>query len=343
MTSFLKDDRSTAVANWLFFTAFLVVVMVVVGGATRLTDSGLSITEWKPVAGALPPMSQAQWAEEFRLYQQIPQFSEMNPDMTLAAFKSIYWWEWWHRQLGRIVGLVYGAGFIFFLVRRMIPTRLIWLCAALLLLGGTQGFLGWWMVSSGLTERISVAPERLMIHLGLALLIFCGLVWAGLEAANGKGRVNVAGPYASGGLGLTLLIYIQSLLGGLVAANDAGRIYTDWPLMAGRVFPETYWTGGLWQTLAHNPASVQFHHRMIGYLIFILLFAFVAAAWNSRHMQPTVRAGATVLAGLGILQVALGIGTLMMVSPLYMSLIHQLVATLLLGTAVWFSWRARRE
>jgi len=342
MTSFLKDDRSSSVALWLFLTAFMVMAMVVVGGATRLTESGLSITEWNPISGALPPLSQADWSRAFDGYKKIPQFTELNPHMTLVEFRSIYWWEWSHRQLGRLVGVVYAVPLIYFLVRRMIPRRLIWRCVAMLFLGGLQGLVGWWMVYSGLSGRVSVAPERLMVHLSLALILFSLLIWNGLEAQNGKGRVDVAGSFAWGGLGLTALIFIQAMLGALVAANDAGKIFTDWPLMAGQITPPHYWAGGLWQTLVHNPGSVQLHHRLMGYLIFILMAAFMATAAGARHIQPTVRTGAFVLGGLAMIQVALGITTLVMIAPLGISITHQIVATLLLGTAVWFSWRARR-
>ncbi len=342
MTSFLKDDRSKAVAWWLFATALLVLAMVVVGGATRLTDSGLSITEWKPVTGAIPPMNEADWAAEFSKYQQIPQFSQVNPDMTVAEFKGIYWWEWAHRFLGRLVGVVFAVPFAYFLIRREIPQRLIWRCFGLLLLGGLQGLVGWWMVSSGLSERVSVAPERLMLHLGLALILFGALIWCGLEAAYGKGRETAYGPWARGGLGLAALLYVQSLLGGLVAANDAGRVYTDWPLMGGRLLPEGYWAGDLWTTIAHNQASTQLHHRLMAYLVVVLIIAFAGQASRSRHVQPEVRRGAYVL-GLGVaIQALLGIATLMMVSPLSLAIAHQIAATLLLAIAVTVTWRARR-
>lgn len=342
MTSFLKDDRSKAVAYWLFAVAALVLVMVVVGGATRLTDFGLSITEWKPVTGAIPPLSDQAWNEEFAKYQAIPQFSQVNPDMTVQDFKGIFWWEWVHRLLGRLVGMAFALPFLWFLVRRQIPRRLIWRCVGLFALGGLQGLVGWWMVSSGLTERVSVAPERLMIHLGLALLLFGALIWCGLEAYHGQGRENDRGPWARGGLGLMVLIYIQALLGALVAANDAGLIYNDWPLMAGKVFPEDYATGGLWTTLAHSQAAVQFNHRLMGYLIFILVIIFAARASRSRFIQPQVKTLAYTLGGIGVFQVFLGIATLMAVAPLWLSIIHQIVATVLLAVSVAFTWRARR-
>lgn len=342
MTSFLKDDRSRAVAWWLFAVAALVLAMVVVGGATRLTDSGLSITEWKPVTGAIPPMSQEAWAKEFALYQRIPQFSQMNPDMTVESFKGIYWWEWAHRFLGRVIAVAFAVPFAWFLIRRQVPRRLIWRCFGLLALGGLQGAVGWWMVSSGLADRISVAPERLMVHLGLALFLFMGLLWCGFEAFAGQGRVDAYGPWARGGLGLTVMIFIQAMLGALVAANHAGKVYNDWPLMNGRFFPSDYAAGGLWQTLAHSNAAVQFNHRMFGYLVFFLLIAFAVTARRSRHVQPEVRAGAYVLTGLGVFQVLLGITTVLMVAPLPLSITHQIVATVLLAVSVWLTWRARR-
>jgi cytochrome c oxidase assembly protein subunit 15 len=342
MTSFLKDDRSRAVAWWLFAVAALVLAMVVVGGATRLTDSGLSITEWKPVTGAIPPMSEAAWAREFALYQRIPQFSQMNPDMTVESFKGIYWWEWTHRLLGRIVGVAFALPFAWFLIRRQVPRRLIWRCFGLLALGALQGAVGWWMVSSGLSDRISVAPERLMIHLSLALLLFMGLLWCGFEAYAGQGRLDAHGPWARGGLGLTVLIFIQSMLGALVAANDAGKVNNDWPLMNGRFFPSGYAADGVWQTFAHSVDAVQFNHRLFGYLVFFLLVAFAVTARRSRHVQPEVRLGAYVLSGLGILQVLLGVTTVLMVAPLTLSMAHQILATVLLGVSVWLTWRARR-
>jgi len=342
MTSFLKDNRSKAVAYWLFAVAVLVLAMVVVGGATRLTDSGLSITEWKPVTGAVPPMSDAAWAREFAKYQAIPQFSKVNPDMTVEAFKGIYWWEWVHRLLARVTGLAFAVPFLWFLVRRQIPRRLIWRCVGLFALGGLQAVVGWWMVSSGLSERISVAPERLMVHLSLALILFGGLIWCGLEAYFGQGREDDRGPWARGGLVLTALIFLQSMLGALVAANDAGRIYNDWPLMAGRIFPQDYVQGGFWTTLAHSQAAVQFNHRLVGYLIFVLLVAFVTQAGRSRFIQPSVRRLAFVLGAMGFAQVGLGITTLIAVAPLSLSILHQILAALVLAVAVSLTWRARR-
>lgn len=342
MTSFLKDDRSRAVAYWLFAVAALVLAMIIVGGATRLTGSGLSITQWKPITGAIPPLSDAAWAREFALYQQIPQFSQLNAHMSVGDFKGIYWWEWAHRLLGRIVGLAFAMPFAWFLFRKKIPRRLIWRCFGLLALGGLQGAVGWWMVSSGLADRVSVAPERLMIHLSLALLLFMGLLWCGLEAFAGQGRVDARGPWARGGLGLTIMIFIQSMLGALVAANDAGKINNDWPLMNGRIIPSDYTGDDLWQTLAHSLSAVQFNHRLFGYLVFVLLIVFAVTARRSRHIQREVRRAAYLLSGLGVFQVLLGIATVLTVAPISLSIAHQITAAVLLGVSVWLTWRARR-
>jgi cytochrome c oxidase assembly protein subunit 15 len=342
MTSFLKADRSRPVAIWLFLVAALVIGMVIVGGATRMTDSGLSITQWRPISGILPPLNDGAWTREFDLYKQIPQFSQMNPDMTLVGFKYIYWWEWTHRFLGRFLGLVFAAPFVWFRLRREIPRRLIWRCYGLFMLGGLQGVVGWWMVASGLEGRISVAPERLATHLGLALILFAALVWCGLEAENGVGRVGAGGPWSRGGFFLTIAVFFQILLGALVAGNRAGTIDNDWPLMGGHMVPTDYAGKSVWDTIAHNPPSVQFDHRTMGYVVMILVLAYAWNARSSRLVQPTVRAGAYLLALIALIQVSLGIVTVVLAAPLWMGMIHQLAAVALLTCAVWVTWRARR-
>ena len=343
MTSFLKADRSQAVAWWLFAVAALVLILLVVGGATRLTDSGLSITEWRPATGTIPPMSGAAWAVEFAKYQKIPQYAEVNAGMSLGEFQTLYWWEWTHRFLARLVGLAFAVPFAFFLIRGMIPRRLVWRCVGLLMLGGLQGVAGWWMVSSGLADRVSVAPERLAVHLGLALALFAGLIWCGLEASTGQGRAHDKGPWANGAAALLALIFVQCLLGALVAGNDAGLIYNDWPLMNGRFWPADYAAdGGLWATFAHSRAAVQFHHRMLAYLLVALIAAFVLTANRSRFIQPTVRSWVYMLGTVAFFQVLLGIATLMMAAPLWLSILHQVTAALLLAVAVALTWRARR-
>ena len=342
MTSFLRSDRSVAVSAWLFLVAGLVLAMVVVGGATRLTDSGLSITQWRPVTGSVPPLNAADWASEFAKYKQIPQYVQLNRGMSLEAFKTIYWWEWSHRLLGRLVGLAFALPLIWFLIRKELPKRLILRCVALFGLGGLQGVVGWWMVASGLTERVSVAPERLMTHLGLAFILLAALVWTALEAAAGASRIEASGPWRRGTLILLAMVYVQVLLGALVAGNDAGLVFNDWPLMNGRVFPEGYAGSSLWSTLAHSQAAVQFHHRLGAY---ILLATASLMAWGAVR-SPFLPSGAKIVGvavAIGVVvQAVLGVATLMTHVPLALGMIHQITAAVVLCLATGFAWRVRR-
>ena len=338
-------ERSQSVAVWLFAVAVLIVAIVIVGGATRLTGSGLSITEWHPVTGAVPPLSEPAWQAEFAKYQHIPQYQFINRGMTLAAFKSIYWWEWTHRLLGRLIGVVFAVPFLIFLVTRTIPRRLIWRCTVILLLGGLQGLVGWWMVASGLSNNVFVAPERLATHLGLALIVFCACIWTGLEAWWGKARVGygLEGRWRAFGLVLPGLAFVQSLLGALVAGNHAGQIYNDWPRMNGRWFPEDYALKGqaLWKTLFNSQAAVQFDHRIGAYLLFACAIAFAIGVSRARLPAP-VRVLSQLLAILVTVQAALGIWTLVSHAPLSLSLVHQVGAVVVLTTATALAWRIRR-
>jgi cytochrome c oxidase assembly protein subunit 15 len=342
MTSFLRSDRSRAVAIWLIAVAVLVLAMVVVGGATRLTDSGLSITEWKPVTGAVPPLNDADWQAEFARYKQIPQYQQLNRGMSLDHFKSIYWWEWSHRLLGRLLGVAFLAPFLWFAVRRQIPKRLFLRLGGLFVLGGLQGAVGWWMVASGLSERVSVAPERLMLHLGLAFALLGALVWTALDAWAGWARQTLPSPWGRRAIGLIGLIYLQILLGALVAGNDAGLIYNDFPLMNGALIPHDYWAGGLWATLAHSQAAVQLHHRLVAYLLTLVAIAVGVGAWRSRYLAPDSKWLALSVAGAVLVQAGLGIATLMARVPIVLGIAHQLMAALTLSLAVAFAWRVRR-
>ena len=342
MTSFLRAGPARPVAIWLFVVAAMVFAMVVVGGSTRLTNSGLSITEWKPLSGTIPPLNPAAWQAEFDHYKQIPQYRIMNQGMTLDGFKYIYWWEWSHRLLGRLVGVAFAVPFAVFLWLRMIPMRLIWRCVALFALGGLQGVVGWWMVYSGLADRTEVAPERLTVHLGLALILFCLLIWTGLEAWAGPKRPVLRGGWPAVAMGLLVLVFAQILLGGLVAGNRAGLIYNDWPFFGGRLWPSDYVVGGLRQTLLHSLAAVQANHRVTAYGLFALAWTAAFRAMRSRYLPRDLGALALILALLVSLQAALGIGTLMMQAPLGMALAHQLTAAVVLAVAVGFAWRTRR-
>ena len=342
MTSFLRSDRSKPVAVWLAVVAALVLAMVVVGGATRLTDSGLSITEWRPVTGAVPPLSDADWQAEFAKYRQIPQYSQVNAGMSLADFKAIYWWEWGHRFLGRLTGLVFFAPFVWFAVRRELPRRLFWRLGGIFLLGAAQGAVGWWMVASGLSERISVAPERLALHLGLAFALLGLLVWTALDAWAGGARQTLPSPWGRRAAWLIGLIYAQILLGALVAGNDAGLVYNDFPLMGGRLVPEHYAGEGLWGTLAHSQGAVQLHHRIGAYLLMAAAIALGIGARRSDYLRGEPKRLAYAVTFAVLAQAALGILTLVMRAPLLMSLAHQVAAAIVLTLAVAFAWRVRR-
>ena len=346
MTSFLRTDRSRPVAIWLFCVAALVLAMVVVGGATRLTGSGLSITEWKPISGVIPPLNHGAWVAEFKNYQRIPQYQFVNRGMSLEAFKAIFWWEWAHRLLGRMIGLVFFAPFVVFLVLRQLPPRLIWRCVVLFALGGLQGLVGWWMVASGLEGRVSVAPERLAIHLGLALILYCALIWTGWEAWAGQsrgqaraGRPQIWRPLSAV---LAVLVYLQCLLGALVAGNKAGLVYNDWPRMNGAWFPRGYAADDLWRTLLHSQAAVQFNHRIGAYLVLALAVSLAVAAARARYLATSYRVAAIGVGALVLAQACLGIATLMLVAPLGFSLAHQTLAAIVLAAAVSLAWRGAR-
>ena len=329
-------------AAWLFVVAALVLAMVVVGGATRLTDSGLSITQWKPVSGALPPLNAADWQAAFASYREIPQFRLVNPHMDLDQFKSIYWWEWSHRLLGRLVGVAFALPLIWFAVRRQLPPRLFLRLGLLLVLGALQGLVGWWMVASGLSQRVSVAPERLMIHLGLAFALLGALVWTALDAWAGWARQTLPSPWGRRALGLLGLIYLQILLGALVAGNDAGLIYNDWPLMAGALVPHDYAGKDLWATLAHSQGAVQLHHRLVAYLLVVVALTCAVAARRSRYLPQESKLLAAVVGLLVLIQAGLGIATLMARVPIGLGIAHQFTAAVTLCVATAFAWRVRR-
>jgi cytochrome c oxidase assembly protein subunit 15 len=342
MTSFLRSDRSRAVAIWLLAVAVLVLAMVVVGGSTRLTGSGLSITEWKPVTGAIPPLSHADWQAEFARYKSIPQYQLLNRGMGLGQFQTIYWWEWSHRLLGRLVGAVFFIPFLWFAVRREIPGRLFWRLGGLFVLGGLQGLVGWWMVASGLADRVYVAPERLMIHLGLAFALLGALVWTAMDAWSGWARQTLPSPWGGRALALVALVFVQILLGALVAGNQAGLVFNDWPLMNGHWLPDHYAGQSLWATLAHSQGAVQLHHRLVAYLLTIVALVVGVSAWRSDYLAAESKQLAVGVAIAVLLQACLGIATLMTAVPIGLGIAHQLMAAFTLCLAVAFAWRVRR-
>jgi len=342
MTSFLRSDRSRAVAIWLSAVAALVLAMIVVGGSTRLTGSGLSITQWRPVSGVLPPLSLADWQAEFARYRAIPQFRFVNPGMTLDQFRFIYWWEWSHRFLARLLGVVFLVPLAWFGLRRELPRRLAWQFVALVVLLGLEPLVGWWMVASGLSERVYVAPERLTIHLGIAFALLGALVWTALDARAGSARQTLPSPWGGRALGLVGLIYAQILLGALVAGNRAGLVYNDWPLFAGRLWPQDYLGSSLWATLAHSQGAVQLHHRLLAYVLLVVAVAMGLLAGRSRYLPQDSKRLAAGVALMVAAQATLGVATLMARAPFGLGLAHQLTAALTLCVAVVFAWRVRR-
>lgn len=326
---------------WLVGLFLLVVVMIVVGGLTRLTDSGLSITEWNLVTGAVPPLNAADWAAEFAKYQAFPEFQLQNSAMALEEFKVIYWWEWAHRFLGKFIGLVWAVGFLGFFLARQIPAG--WTGRLLLLgaLGGMQGAVGWWMVSSGLVgARVDVVSWKLATHLGLAFIILGFIGWFVLllgrsEVDLMQARRGREGKLVGLSTGLMHFTFLQILLGALVAGIDAGRGYPTWPLMNGQFFPaDAFYVpdgqGGslpVWQAFIENPGLVQFIHRMAGYL----LFAFGVVVWlrgRKSAYQATQAAFHAVMAML-VAQMALGIATVLTVAHVHVAITHQIGAVVL--------------
>lgn len=323
------------IRRWLWAVAGLVFIMVVVGGATRLTGSGLSITEWRPVTGALPPLSDAAWALEFEKYRASPQYQLLNAGMALAEFKFIYWWEWGHRQLGRFIGMVYLVGFLVVAVRRLLPWRQTLVLFGMGLLLGLQGAIGWIMVASGLQPgMVAVAPVKLTLHLSFAGLFFASVI-AFATWLTPQRRIEQA---RAGGMAwlLLALIFAQIALGGLVAGSRAGFTFNTWPLMDGALVPSAstlFAQTPLWENFVDNVALVQFNHRIGAYLLLAI------ALWHAVSLRSAVAGTgearrATALAGMTLAQAALGIVTLLLVVPLWAGLAHQALAFALLAMAV---------
>jgi heme a synthase len=321
-----------AVRLWLIVLFLLVAVMIAVGGWTRLSDSGLSITEWKPVTGALPPMNDAAWADAFAKYQAIPEYQLQNKGMTLADFKAIYWWEWGHRQLGRVIGLVWALGFVAFLALRKLPAGYAPRLFAIGALIGVQGAVGWWMVSSGLTgAMLDVASYRLAVHLGLAFVIL-GLIAANVfllgrsESALMQARRAAEPRLYRMTTGLMHFAFLQILLGALVAGIDAGTYFPTWPLMNGQFFPaDAFYVPGrpVWAAFFENAGLVQFIHRMSGYL----LFTFAVVVWL--RGRKSVHAATRMVMGMLVLQVCIGIATVLTVAHPHVAITHQIGAVIL--------------
>jgi cytochrome c oxidase assembly protein subunit 15 len=338
-TSFWRSRR--AVAFWLLTVAAIILGMVVIGGLTRLTGSGLSITQWDPIMGAIPPLNDAQWQDAFAKYQRIPQYIHENAGMSLAAFKGIFWWEWAHRLLGRLLGVLFFVPFVWFAWTGAI-TRTEWpRMIGLFLLGGLQGLVGWWMVMSGLETRVSVAPYRLAIHLGVALILLVAMVWTALEYIRLPQKSSRAAPWPRLPTVFAAMIYVQMLLGALVAGLHAGLIYNTWPSMDGRAFPENaFFSAPWWINFFENPGLAQFDHRIGAYIIAV---AAIFIGNGARRTAGWARFSGLCALNLTLLQLVLGIATLLLQAPEFLAAAHQLVAALLLCTAVWHVFELRRR
>ena len=332
-----RNASTRGVVTWLAVCCLLVFAMVVVGGVTRLTHSGLSITEWQPIVGALPPLTLADWNEAFEKYQSSPEFREVNHAMTLAEFKGIFWWEYFHRLLGRVIGIAFLAPYVWLLARRRIPARFVWPLAGIFALGALQGVVGWLMVQSGLVDDPRVSQFRLTAHLGLAVAIFAGMLWIALSLAfpamndpNARHTRSLR-RFADGLVGLTFVIILS---GGLVAGLRAGFAYNTFPLMQGRIVPpEILMLDPWWKNFFWNMATVQFDHRLIAWLLACSVPLFW---WRLQVSDAPARAkvvGSALLAMVAV-QVSLGIATLVNVVPLPLAALHQAGAVGVLALAV---------
>jgi cytochrome c oxidase assembly protein subunit 15 len=331
-TSSLAHRRRT-VQFWLLMVAALMVVTLVIGGATRLTESGLSIVEWKPVTGVLPPLSQAEWQAEFDKYKEIPQYRELNRGMGLEAFKTIYWWEWSHRMLARLVGAAFLLPFLLFLWRGWIEPRLQWRLWLLFGLGALLGAVGWWMVASGLAGRVSVSQYRLGFHLTLACAIYAAIVWIALRIPQ-REPAPVSQRVRASAIGLLPAVLLQIYLGALVAGLDAGLTFNTWPLIDGALIPSSerlWFETPAWRNLFENSLTVQFNHRMMGYALWLATLLHAIDAMNG---QRAALAGALALAVAMTVQAAIGVATLLYQAPIGWALAHQAMAIVVLTIAV---------
>jgi cytochrome c oxidase assembly protein subunit 15 len=323
--------RPSAIAWWLLAVAGLVFAMIVVGGITRLTESGLSITRWDVVTGTLPPLSDAAWQAEFDAYRQTPQYQLVNRGMSLEDFKSIFFWEYVHRLLGRVIGFAFALPLAFFWWRRAIPAGQGWKLVLLLAMGGLQGAIGWWMVASGLVDRPEVSHIRLAVHLLTALAIFGLLVWTALDMdriARSPGAAAIKVPLVA--LWTLSLLFLQFLFGAYVAGLEAGYAFNTWPLMGDGLFPSGTPMLSPWlANLVDNPVMVQFIHRWLAFAVTILVFALAAAAWRTGR-----RRSASLLVLAVVVQVLLGIHTILSGVELRVAVAHQGMAALLLAAVV---------
>lgn len=339
-----KNSGNRAVSLWLWFVALLVFAMVVVGGATRLTESGLSITEWQPLLGAFPPLTETDWMTAFEKYKLIPQYTALNHGMSLEEFKFIYWWEWSHRLLGRLIGVVFALPLVFFWWTGRLDRGTGMKFLGILALGALQGAIGWYMVKSGLSDRIEVSQYRLALHLTTAFMILGLLVWLALDEWPAE-------PYVTGEIATPLIkrmasiivaaVLVQVVLGAFVAGLRAGLIYNTWPTMDGQWFPSDYWINPAYLSFFEGHAAAQFNHRVVAYIVTALVLVQVWLTYRT-PVDDRIRLSALWLGGAVILQAVLGIATLLSHVPLHLGLLHQAGGAVVLTAAVVHLYATRR-
>jgi len=334
-TEQMRYDRQ--VAQWLLFCAAVVFAMIVLGGVTRLTHSGLSIVEWKPLLGAIPPLTEHDWQATFEQYKQFPEYQKINRGMSLDAFKSIFMFEYLHRLLGRLIGVIFALPLLYFIVRRRLRPGLAPGLVVLFLMGALQGLLGWYMVKSGLVDNPRVSQYRLTAHLGVAVAIYACMLWLAFDllfARAGAAQVD-SRPYARWGPVLVALVYLMILSGGLVAGTRAGLAYPTWPLMGDSFIPPgLYVTSPAWMAMFEDITTIQFNHRMLAYALFVLLNLYAVAAYRTSTARHG-KLGAILLVLALCTQVGLGISTLLLHVPVSLATAHQGGAVMLLTATVF--------
>ena len=336
--------KNNEVSNWLLLIALMVLIMVLIGGITRLTGSGLSMVEWRPLMGFLPPMSTEEWIRVFSLYKKSPDFIEINNAISLSDFKEIFWWEYIHRLWGRLIGIAFVIPFLWFLFKGLINKSLAPRLLLLFILGGAQGVLGWYMVKSGLVDKPEVSQYRLAAHLVFALVLYLGLIWTALElrypkSENSQPHQTYRSLKALAQL-IFVFVFITIFSGALVAGTDAGFYFNTFPLMDGSLIPENYFPQPWYVSAFEDIATVQFHHRALAIITFIIA---VITWWYSRGTMLEKRAqmAANILIIIALAQVTLGISTLVLGVPVSLAALHQTFAVLLLSASVWFVFELR--
>lgn len=338
-----RDDR--AIATWLVLVAFLVFTMILVGGATRLTQSGLSIVDWKPISGIIPPLNEAEWLAEFEGYKQFPEYKLINHGMSLDEFKGIFYWEYSHRLLGRLIGLAFAVPMLFFFIRKKVKSALKPKLIGLFILGGMQGVMGWYMVMSGLIHEPEVSHLRLTAHLSLAIAIIMALCWVawGLYRPQKLGReVAISSGFRRFAGFLLIAVLLQMIMGALVAGLKAGFAFNTWPLMADKFIPDhLYPINPFWHSMLDDTMTVQFDHRMGAYTIFALVMGLMFYVYR-HNLHPRIKFAAHMLAGLVLVQIVLGVLTLIHVVPVTLGVAHQGIGVMVTMAALFLVHEVRR-